>query len=262
MKVEPSAPAFVLAHSPLVGPATWRPTADELRTRGYDVVVPDLAGVADQGPPIYERLATRVAEAVRVSSLAGPVVVGHSGAGALLPSITATLQDDAMAVVFVDAILPHPGSSWMETAPPTLREQLRGLAVDGRLPPWHEWFPPGTVEALLPDEEQRTSVLAEVPRLPLAYFDEPAPSVDVTAARCGYLQLSAAYGPFADEAERRGWPTIREAADHLAIMTNPGLVAGRLLDLLGRLASKASRRDHEASSHARAQVVDSNHDRA
>ena len=240
MKTDPTAPAFVLVHSPLVGPATWRPAADELRARGYDVLVPDLAGVAEEGPPFYERLATRVAEAVRDSSLAGPfVVVGHSGAGALLP-ITATLQGDVMAALFVDAILPHPGSSWMETAPPTLSEQLRGLAVDGRLPPWQEWFPPGTVETLIPDEEQRTSVLAEVPRLPLAYFDEPAPSTDVTADRCGYLQLSAAYGPFADEAERRGWPTIREAADHLAIVTNPGLVAGRLIDLLDRLASKAS----------------------
>lgn len=241
MKVDPSAAAFVLVHSPLVGPATWRPVAAELRIRGYDVVVPALAGVAEEGPPFYERLATRVAEAVRDSSLAGPiVVVGHSGAGASLPSITATLQHNVMAVLFVDAILPHPGSSWMETAPPTLREQLRGLAVDGKLPPWQEWFPPGTVEALIPDEEQRTSVLAEVPRLPLAYFDEPAPSVDVPADRYGYLQLSAAYGPFADEAERRGWPTIREASDHLAIVTNPGLVVRRLLDLLDWLTSKAS----------------------
>jgi pimeloyl-ACP methyl ester carboxylesterase len=235
------APSFVLVHSPLVGRATWRPTAEELRLRGYDVVVPGLAGVAEEGPPFYERLATRVAEAVRDSSLVGPlVVVGHSGAGALLPSIMATVQDRVMAAVFVDAILPHPGSSWMETVPPTLREQLRGLAVDGRLPPWQDWFPPGTIEALIPDSELRAGVLAEVPRLPLAYFDATAPTVDVAADRCAYLQLSAAYGPFADEAERRGWPTIREAADHLAITTNPGRVVDRLLELLDRLTSNAS----------------------
>jgi Alpha/beta hydrolase family len=233
-----SAPSFVLVHSPLVGPATWQPAADELRTRGYGVVVPSLAGLEREGPPYHEKLAIRVAEVVRGSSLAGPiVVVGHSGAGALLPSITATMQETVTAASFVDAILPHPGSSWMETAPPALREQLRGMAVDGRLPPWQEWFPPGTIEALIPATELRAGILAEVPRLPLAYFEEPALTVDWSGSRCGYLQLSAAYGAYADEAERRGWPTIREAADHLAILTRPAIVAERLLELVERITS-------------------------
>lgn len=231
-------PSFVLVHSPLVGPATWQPTSDELHTRGYHVVVPPLTGVENAGPPYYEKLATRVVEAVQGLSLVGPiVVVGHSGAGALLPSIAVTIQDAVMATIYVDAVLPHPGSSWMDTAPPALREQLRGLAVGGRLPPWQDWFPPRSIEALIPDSELRAAVLAEIPRLPLAYFDEPAPRVDGSLERCGYVQLSAAYGPFADEAELRGWPTVREAADHLAILTNPSRVVGHILDLVNRLTA-------------------------
>ena len=243
--VSPSRLSFVLVHSPLVGPATWRPTAEALRARGYAVIVPSLVRFDQDGPPYYEKLTRRVAAAVNTSSPADAlVVVGHSGAGALLPSVAAALGDAPMAKIFVDALLPHPGRSWMDTAPPALQEQLRSLAVDGRLPPWHEWFPPGTVEALLPDTEQRAGVLAEIPRLPLAYFEEAAPPADGGLGRCGYLQLSAPYTPFADEAERRGWPTIREASNHLAIVTEPELIVGRLLDLLGALTPGAQSGGH------------------
>ncbi len=39
----PGRPAvFVLLHSPLVGPLTWGPVADELRRRGIEAIVPAL----------------------------------------------------------------------------------------------------------------------------------------------------------------------------------------------------------------------------
>jgi sirohydrochlorin ferrochelatase len=39
-------PAWVLVHSPLVGPTSWSQAADELRRRGRAAVVPSLLGVA------------------------------------------------------------------------------------------------------------------------------------------------------------------------------------------------------------------------
>ena len=42
-------PALVLVHSPLVGPLTWEPVAERLRSAGRMVVVPSLAGVTDGG---------------------------------------------------------------------------------------------------------------------------------------------------------------------------------------------------------------------
>ena len=39
----------------------------------------------------------------------------------------------------------------------------------------------------------------------------------------------------ADEAERRGWPTLREASDHLAMITRPELILDRLTRLVERL---------------------------
>jgi hypothetical protein len=134
-----------------------------------------------------------------------------------------------VGAVFVDAILPHPGESWFATVPAERAELLRSLAVDNRLPPWHRWFPPESVQALLPDEQTRSRFVAEIRELPLAYFDEPAPMVaGWPPPRCGYVQLSGAYEREATEAERRGWMTVRESADHLAVLTQPARVGGLL----------------------------------
>jgi hypothetical protein len=231
----PPAPALVLIHSPLVGPLSWQLSRDLLQARGFSVVAPSLAGVVDAGPPYYSRLAARVAEVVHVEAPALPLVlVGHSGAGALLPSIAAACSDVEMAV-FVDALLPHPGLTWFETAPASLGEHLRSLATDGRLPPWDQWFPPGTLDALLPDVDVRMRFVVELPRLPLAYFEERAPAIPDRIRRSVYLQLSDAYQQAADEAERRGWPTRRETADHLALLTRPELVAEHLVRLVQHL---------------------------
>jgi pimeloyl-ACP methyl ester carboxylesterase len=236
-------PMLVLLHSPLVGPLTWQPAATSLRAAGYEVAVPSLTGVLDTGPPFYRKLAETVAATIRRADPTGAVVlVGHSGAGALLPAAAEAAGVPVAAAVFVDAVLPHPGATWFETAPPALREQLRELTSDGRLLPWNQWFPPEAVNQLLPEEDLRRRFIAELPRLPLAYLEEPAPVVSGwPPARCGYLRLSGAYDEVADAAERQGWLVVREAADHLAMLTRPAAIAG-LLDRLIKALVDAGRR--------------------
>jgi thioesterase domain-containing protein len=193
--------------------------ADHLRQQGRRVVVPALAA---DSPPYHRKFAESVGRAVADS---GPVVlIGHSGAGALLPEIAAVLDAQVAAAVFVDAVLPRPEASWFDTAPAELREHLAGLARDGRLPPWHEWFPPGAVESLLPGRELRERFVAELPRLPVAYFQEPAPATRLDID-CAYVRLSAPYDGAADEAERLGWWVRRLDADHLAMLTQPEQIA-------------------------------------
>jgi hypothetical protein len=194
------------------------------------VAVPSLTGVVDTGPPYYRKLAGRVAGTIRQASPTGAVVLtGHSGAGALLPAVAEATGTPPAAAVFVDAILPHPGADWFETAPPALRAQLRGLVRGGRLPAWHQWFPPEVLTELLPEEGLRQRFVAELPSLPLAYFQERAPVVGSwPPQRCGYLRLSRAYDGVADEAERLGWLVVREDADHLAMLTRPAAVSGAL----------------------------------
>jgi hypothetical protein len=232
-------PILVLIHSPLVGPMTWRPVAARVRTLGYPAMVPSLAGVVDDEGPYYRKVARRVSDVARQARPEGPVIlVGHSGAGSLLP-VVGEAVGNVDAAVFVDAILPHPGCSWFDTAPRELREQVGALAVGQRLPPWHRWFSAEAVAALLPDENMRARFISELPEVPVAYFEESAPAVDGwPPGACGYVQLSEAYEREAGEAERRGWLTLREPLDHLALLTRPDAVAAlltRLVDALGRI---------------------------
>jgi hypothetical protein len=62
----------------------------------------------------------------------------------------------------------------------------------------------------------------------------PAPGwPDAPAA---YLLLSEAYQDEAAKARELGWPVAEVMSHHLAMLTEPGRVAGSLHDLIRRLA--------------------------
>jgi hypothetical protein len=205
---------LLLVHSPVVGPSTWTYVAEVLQQKGFECAVPDLTGVATTGPPYA------------IDSSDPVVLVGHSAAGALLPAIAEAVGDRTRGAVFVDAMLPQPGRSWFETAPHGLEAQLRGLANDGVLPPYDEWFPPGMLAELVPNAERRRRLLAEIPRMPVAYFDEPAPPTRFAeSVACAFLRLGAPFDAAADKAERLGWWVARRDWDHLRMLSDPAAVA-------------------------------------
>jgi hypothetical protein len=216
---------LLFVHSPVVGPSTWIYSAEVLQDSGFGCVVPDLTALATMNPPYYPKYA--IAAAAAVDDTAGPVVVvGHSAAGALLPAIAEAIGDRTHGAVFVDAMLPQPGRSWFDTAPPGLAAQLRGLADHGLLPPWHEWFPPGSLKALVPDLARRERLIAEIPPLPVAYFDEPAPPARfATAVDCAFVRLGPPFDAAADKAQRLSWWVTRKDWDHLRMLSDPDAVA-------------------------------------
>jgi hypothetical protein len=116
----------VLIHSPLVGPTTWLPVADELVRRGRAAVVPSLLGVAAAPAPRWRHV-PEVVRAATAETAAPVVLVGHSGAGLLLPAIADALTVEVAALVFVDSFLP-PANGSLRLAPPGLMDQLRALA--------------------------------------------------------------------------------------------------------------------------------------
>jgi len=225
-------PAFVLVHSPLVGPTSWLPVARELERRGRVVVVPSLCGVAEAAAPQWRH----VPEAVRVATghlQRRVVLVGHSGAGLLLPMIAETLNVEVAGLMFVDSRLPPPAGR-SPLGAPGFTGQLRAMATDGLLPRWSRWFGPDAMRELVPDERLRADLEAEMPRLPLSYFEAAVPLPDEWATRCpcAYLLLSALYRESAAAARANRWPVIEiDGVQHLAIATNPLPVTEALLDL-------------------------------
>lgn len=227
-----SNPVFVLIHSPLVGPTTWLPVADELLRRGREAVVPSLLGVTAAPAPHWRH----VPEAVRAATAetAAPVVlVGHSGAGLLLPATADALTVDVAALVFVDSFLP-PASGSLGLASKELTSQLRALASDGVLPPWSSWFGEDTMRELVPNERLRATLEGEMPRLPLFYFEASLPLPGGWSARpCAYLLFSGEpYATSAAQARDQGWAVAEiTGAGHLAMASDPIAVTDTLLDL-------------------------------
>jgi pimeloyl-ACP methyl ester carboxylesterase len=233
---------FALIHSPLVGPGTWAPVTRELETRGYHVIVPSLLGVADAPAPQW-RHCVEAGRGATQDTEAPLVLVGHSGAGLLLPAIADAVPNHITGLVFADAFLP-PTTGSTELLPRALLEQLRPLATEGVLPPWSTWFGEQGLRDLIPDARLRAALEREMPRLPLAYFETrvPQPAGWESRWRSGYLLFASdPYRHCAAEARERGWPVVElRDTHHLALVTEPRAVTTALLDITAELQARQS----------------------
>lgn len=216
---------FVLVHSPLVGPRTWRWVAEVLSAAGHGVVVPDLRAAALTGRP--QEFIAAAASAVPLA-WSRPVLVGHSGAGLYLPLISEAA--DAAQLVFVDAGLP-PREGPAAVGGDFL-DRLRSRAVDGALPRWSTWWGDTLMRMLVPDDARRADIEVEMPEVPLAFFES---AVDLPggweAGRGAYGLLSEAYRDDAVRARSLGWPLIERLGGHLDLVNDPDAIAQSVTEL-------------------------------
>ncbi|MFI9009558.1 alpha/beta fold hydrolase [Actinosynnema sp. NPDC053489] len=223
----------VLVHSPYLGPASLRPLASALAGLGYPVLLLDLR-VTVNAAPVHQRLIGVFADAVEDSSVEGELVlVGHSGAGPLLPAFADALETPVRGLVFLDADLPTPGLSWRDGAPAERMAHLKAISRDGLMPRWDLWFAPEALSAMVPDVRLLEEIVAEAPEVPLAFLKEPRPTVAWTGP-CSYVRLSPAYADAAASARERGWPVVELDSHHLGAVTSPEAVAAALVPLLSR----------------------------
>ena len=227
-------PAVVLVHSPHLGPASLRPLADALAADGIQSCLVDLR-VTVSAAPVHQRLIGAFADAMDEVELAEPaVLVGHSGAGPLLPAFAAELDEMVAGLVYVDAELPTPGRSFRELHPDWFAK-LRASAREGQLPRWSDWFTPNPFAELISDETLRAEMIEEEPEVAVEFLKEQRPSAEWDGPS-GYLLLTDVYAEHAAAARELGW-TVRElASNHLAPATDPDPVAAALTGLLGDLA--------------------------
>jgi hypothetical protein len=222
---------FVLVHSPVVGPSTWRWVAETLVAGGHMVTVPAVyQEVTELGWQAFTD-----AMAARADWEGQTVLVGHSGAGMLLPQIRARAGRAPGPLVFVDAGVP-PEAGEAELMPAEFLSELRAMAIDGMLPRWSDWFGPAVMNDLIPDGSKRAIVAGELPRLPVSFFEVPVPApVGWSSGGCGYVQLSEPYAGEAAAAASRGWPVIQSPGAHLDMVTRPAEVADAILSVTSLL---------------------------
>lgn len=230
--------ALVLAHSPLTGPAAWGGLPDVLRGMGHEVVVVEVTD--DDAPPYAARYVARAALQVAAADPGGPVVlVGHSGAGYLLPQLGAARRSARRPVtgyVFVDAGVPHGRqatrlSLMREEDPGAADEVEELLAHGGSFPSWTDEDLRGRV----PDDTRRAALVASLRPRGLDFFTETLPFPgDWPDAPCGFLRLSESYAVPARVARSRGWPVVERdlPGGHFAPCTAPVELAHSLEELL------------------------------
>lgn len=207
--------------------------AEELGRRRIGVVVPKL-GNADAAPEVYwRRHAEEVAASLDTASATQVhILVGHSGAGPLLPAIRQASRKRVAAYLFVDAGIPKDGASRLdllaEEDAAGAQELRAALTTRGRSPHWSD----EDLRTIVPDRHLRQELLAEVRPMPARYWEEAIPVfAGWPDAPCGYLQLSDAYELWAARARESGWPFRHLEAGHFGMLGNPAEVSEALVEL-------------------------------
>ncbi len=223
-------PAFVLVHSPLVGPLTWALVVDHLQKRGFEAIAPALPDSRTISPPYWKQHAEAVARAAgSIPPGQGIILVAHSGAGVLLPAIRQALGRFVAAYLFVDALIPRNNLSRLDLFESKEgADQFRQAAVSGLLPTWTE----DDLREHIPDEAVRRCFVAELQPLPLAVYEEPIPAFEGWPdAPCGYVLLSPVYRPLAEQARQASWAYAEFDALHFHVLADPEAVTSVLIDV-------------------------------
>lgn len=107
--------------------------------------------------------------------------------------------------MFVDAGVPS--REGPATVGGDFLDRLRSFAVDGALPRWSTWWGDTLMRTLVSDDVRRADVEAEMPEVPLPFYEL---AVDLPSGwdegRGAYVLLSEAYRDDAARARSLGWP--------------------------------------------------------
>jgi hypothetical protein len=229
--------SVALIHSPFTSAVIWGGAADAMRAMGFAVLVPEV--LDDDDPPYASHFVARVAQQLQIEAPGEHLVlVGHGGAGPLLPQIAFARQASGAPVhgyVFVDAQLPRTLRAatrldLLEADDPVGTATLSQQLADGaRVPSWTD----ADLLDELPDTADRALLLAGLRPRGIDFFTEPLPvPEDWPDAPCAYLQLSDAYAAAAHTADLRSWVVRRQDTHHLWAMSHPHDFARVLAELV------------------------------
>jgi hypothetical protein len=230
---------YVLLHSPLVGGLTWTLVANQLRQLGQSVMVPILSDSAASKEPFWKQHAESVAQAlIHMPRNQRLVLVAHSGAGPLLPAIRQCIANPIHAYVFVDAGIPRDGATRLElmkSEDPEWANQFEvKLRRGAKFPTWSS----EDLREIVPDENLRKQLVAEVHPRGLDFFSEPIPVFDGWPdAPCVYIQFSAPYESPAARARQSGWATYELRTGHFHMLVDPEAITDIIIKSVSESAS-------------------------
>jgi len=208
-----------------------------LSSRGWETLAsvdePDQPGRR----PFWQSTVAGVEHSLReVPDDRAVALVGHSGAGALLPAAALAIRQPVVACLLVDAGLPAPGRSRLDSVADEgpggaafATELAAILDAGGRYPEWTD----ADLAPLIPNAARRHQLLAELRPRGRDFWTEPLPGVSARPdAPYAYLEFSESYTTAAERAKAMGWPVRHLPAGHFHHLVDEQAVADALLWLL------------------------------
>lgn len=232
---------FVLVHGAWHGAWCWQRIVTPLWAVGHRAFAVTLTGSGERAHLLAPAVSlqthiTDVANVIEAEELHDAILVGHSYGGMVITGVADRLAARLKHLVYLDAVVPHPGESWSSSHSDETRSQRRqAIAATGTIPApdpavfgltgidhaWvtrHQTPHPGGVydEALHFDA-------ARLAALPKTFVDCTAPALATIA------------GSRARVRSEPGWRVVEIATGHDAMVSAPHA----LLDVLLQLARRS-----------------------
>lgn len=222
---------LVLIPSPLGGPDSWRPAAAELARRCIPSVI--CPPTLDEGAPepLWSQQAQAVVAGIEAAASGTAVVlVGHSGAAAVLPAVAQLASSRVRSCVLVDGPIPREGASHLDLmshSNPRLAEAVRAALAAGGC------FPDPGAQARANGAAARA--VSASPRGERFYTEPITVATGWRDLPYGYVRLSAEFDPVYQEARRRGWPSRALDGHHFLMFSDPVPFVDSLIEILEEL---------------------------
>ncbi len=227
-------PTIVIVHGAWGGGWAFRDVERELRARGYDVYRPTLTGQGERvhlaSPSV--NLTTHITDVVNVlrfEELENVVLVGHSYGGMVVTSVADRESARVSKLVYLDAIVPGDGDSWLSMSDDAGREWLESNTTDaGVMAPWvnADASPPKDVPHPAGTLSEAVSLSGAVYEIPTEYI-----LTAVDASKPGADE----FAQFAEVARGHGWPVHVLESDHNPQWSD----VDELVAMLDKIASAA-----------------------
>jgi pimeloyl-ACP methyl ester carboxylesterase len=222
-----SKPDIVLIHGHWLGGWCWRPVAEILTRRGFNILAPTLTGLGDRAHLATSTisLALHIEDVVQACSFADidrPLLVGHSYGAVVAAGAAGRLK--ATGLLCVDGFLLDPGQTIYDAYP-----AVRGL-FDSLQQPDGMLAPPPLDLFGLDDAALRTLLAKKLRPTPAAPNHEAlqAPALhDVPRAYLRFRDFPV-FAETASRAQAGGWDVAELAAGHMAILTHAEQVAAAI----------------------------------
>jgi len=131
---------FVLVHGAWHGAWCWQKIVPPLWAAGHRVYAVTLTGVGERAHLLSKAVTldthiADVAAVIETEELLDPILVGHSYGGVVITGVADRLAARLRHLVYLDAVVLHPGESWSSAHPPEVQAARRqAIAEHGALP--------------------------------------------------------------------------------------------------------------------------------